>query len=167
MSRKISRRRFLIASGATGGVLLLTGFAALEVSDPNHTVWGGLKGEPLTQLPQIEGAWTYETGTLMLDLVNLPELTTPGGAVRIEGDVLPEPILVFQGDDSSYYAFKNVCPHAGRMIDPIAGTLTLECCSVSSSTFDYAGNVLSGPAPVSLQSYPVSVLEDDLVIVLN
>ena len=167
MSQKISRRRFLIASGAAGGVLLLTGFTALELSDPTHTVLGRLKGEPLTQLPQIENAWTYETGTLTLDLVNLPELAAPGGAVRIEGAILPDPILVFQGDDSNYYSFKNVCPHAGRMVDPMAGTLTLECCSASSSTFDYDGTVLSGPATEPLESYPVSVLEDNLVIVLN
>jgi Rieske Fe-S protein len=167
MSQKISRRRFLIASGAAGGVLLLTGFGALELSDPTHTVWGRIKGEPLTQLPQIENAWTYKTGTLTLDLVNLPELDTPGGAVRIEGAILPDPILVFQGDDSNYYSFKNVCPHAGRMIDPMAGTLTLECCSASSSTFDYDGTVLSGPATEPLASYPVSVLGDSLVIVLN
>ena len=167
MSEKMSRRRFLMASGAAGGVLLLTGFGVMELSDPNHSVWGALKGEPLTQLPQIADAWTYDSGTLTIDLVNLPELDAPGGAVRLEGSNLPDPILVFLGDDSRHYAFKNVCPHAGRMIDPIAGTLTLECCSMSSSTFDYMGSVLSGPAPEPLERYPVSVLEDSLVIVLN
>jgi Rieske Fe-S protein len=118
----------------------------------------------MTELPQIEDAWIYEAGALTLDMTRLPELDAMGGAVRIEGDILTDPILVFQGDDGEFYALKNVCTHAGRKIDPIAGTMTLECCSASQSTYDYQGNVLSGPAERPLTIYPVTLENDQLII---
>ena len=156
MAEKLSRRSFLKLTGLVGGTFLLAG---CEFANR-------LKGVPKTQLPLIEGAWTYTDGMLSLDLTKLPELEALGGAVRIEGQVLSDPILVVLGDDGNYYAFKNACTHAGRMIDPLAGTMTLECCSASKSTYDYQGNVLSGPAEGPLTSYPLTVDEDHLLITL-
>jgi Rieske Fe-S protein len=154
MTKKLSRRSFLKLTGLVGGAFLLT---SCEFADR-------LKGVPQTDLPQIDGAWTYSDGALTLAMTKLPELSELGGAVRIEGEILPEPILVVLGEDGNYYAFKNTCTHAGRMIDPVAGTMTLECCSVSSSTFDYQGNVLSGPAEGPLTSYPLTIDSDHLTI---
>ena len=164
---KISRRNFLIATGATGAALLLGGYGLSELSDPERKAFDRLRGIPLTDLPQIDGAWTLQENNLVIDLAKLPELDELGGAVRIEGDVLTQPVMVFLGEDSDYYAIENVCPHAGRKIDPIVGTMTLECCSVSSSTFDYAGNVLAGPAEASLKLYDVAVSDEQLFISLN
>ena len=164
---KITRRNFLLATGATGAALLLGGYGLAELSDPTRTVMDRIQGNPLTDLPQIDGAWTMQEGKLMIDLAKLPKLAELGGAVRVEGDVLAKPMLIFMGEDHTYYAIENVCPHAGRKIDPIVGTMTLECCSLSSSTFDYAGNVLSGPAAASLKMYDVAVAEDQLFIILN
>jgi len=167
MTKKLSRRSFLIATGAVGGALLLGGYVAAELAEPERAVSDRILGKPLTGLPRIEGTWTYQDNALTLDMSKLPELNELGGAVRIEGDVLAEPILVLQGEDTNYYAFKNVCPHAGRKIDPKKGTMTLECCSLSSSTFDYEGNVLSGPATEPLQRYAVSLSQNQLTIVLG
>ena len=164
MNTKISRRDFLKLTGAAGGAFMLVGCSQGSAGGGKRSFIDRLRGIPLTQLPQIEDSWTYEGGALTLDMTRLPELDTMGGAVRIEGDLLTEPILVFQGDDGVYYALKNVCTHAGRMIDPIAGTMTLECCSASSSTYDYQGNVLSGPAEGPLTIYPVTLENDQLII---
>ena len=165
MSNKISRRDFLKLTGATGGAFLLA--SCSKVASGKRSMWDRVMGNPITQLPQIEGAWTYAANKLTLDLSKLPEIGDLGGAVRIEGEVLPEPIVIIYGEDGNYYAFKNACTHAGRMIDPVAGTMTLECCSVSGSTFDYQGNVLSGPAEGALTSYPLVVEQEQLVISLN
>jgi Rieske Fe-S protein len=156
MSQKLSRRSFIKLTGAAGTVLLLS---SCDFTDR-------VLGIPDTQLPIIEGAWSFADGVLSLDLSKLPELDELGGAVRIEGAVLPEPILVVLGEDARFYAFQNVCTHAGRSIDPLAGTMTLQCCSVSSSTFDYQGNVLSGPAKSPLTSYPLALEGDQLLITL-
>ena len=163
MSPTISRRDFLKLTGFVGGTFILTACAG----EGERSFLDRLQGKPLTGLPQLEGAWTKDGDTLMLDLTKLPELDDLGRAVRIEGEVLPDPILVVLGDDGSYYAFKNVCTHAGRMIDPVAGTMTLECCSASKSTYDYQGNVLSGPAKGPLTSFRLETQDDKLIIDLN
>jgi Rieske Fe-S protein len=157
MSEIINRRDFLKITGALGGTFLLSSCGLVD----------RMRGKPETQLPLVEGAWSYRDGTLIIDLDRLPELEELGGAVRIEGEVLPEPILVVLGEDGNYYSFKNVCTHSGRMLDPIAGTMTLQCCSVSRSTFDYSGKVLSGPAEEPLTSYPLVVDGDDLLITIQ
>ena len=162
MNAKITRRDFLKLTGATGAMLLLSSCGSKDVTAENRGFMDRLAGRPITDLPQVQDAWTYQNNTLTLDLAKLPELDTLGGAVRIEGETLPDPILVVLGEDENYYAFKNACTHAGRMIDPLAGTMTLECCSVNSSTFDYEGNVLSGPAEEPLSSYAF-VVEDGML----
>ena len=162
----ISRRSFLKLTGATGAAFILASCSGSGEKD-ELTFLDRLLGRPLTQLPQIEDAWTYADGGLRLDLGKLPEIAELGSAVRIEGKVLAAPILVVLGDDGQFYAFKNACTHAGRMIDPLTGTMTLQCCSVSKSTFDYEGNVLSGPAEGPLSSYALVVEEEYLVISLN
>ena len=154
MAEEMSRRTFLKLTGAVGGALLLTSCKFLD----------GVKGIPETGLPRIPGAWAFADGELVLDLGKLPELESLGGAVRIEGEALPAPVLVVLGEDGEYYAFQNACTHAGRMIDPAAGTMTLRCCSLSGSTFDYQGEVLSGPAEGPLTSYPLTVEDGQLRI---
>ena len=163
MNKAISRRDFLKLTGLAGGAFILTACAG----EGELSFIDRLKGEPLTELPQIDGAWALDGETLTLDLTKLPELDSLGGAVRIEGEVLTDPILVVLGEDGNYYAFKNACTHGGRMIDPLAGTMTLECCSASKSTYDYDGNVLSGPAEGPLTSYALETLNDNLIINLS
>ena len=167
MTNKISRRSFLKVTGAAGATMLLVGCQDKDVTAENRGFIDRLLGRPVTDLPQIEDAWTYQDNALTLDLAKLPELDELGGAVRIEGEILPDPILVVLGEDGEYYAFKNACTHAGRMIDPLAGTMTLECCSASQSTYDYEGSVLSGPAKGPLTSYALSHHNETLSIVLN
>jgi nitrite reductase/ring-hydroxylating ferredoxin subunit len=48
-------------------------------------------------------------------------------------------LLVFHGDDGQYHAIENRCTHMGRRIDMMPGSHTIECCSVSKSTFTYDG----------------------------
>ena len=160
--KQFSRRDFLKVTGATGAALILAGCGGKEKNELGFV--DRITGTPLTDLPQIADAWRFEDSTLSLDLAKLPELENLGGAVRIEGEALPEDVLLVYGEDGNYYAFKNACTHAGRKIDPVAGTMMLECCSVSSSTFDYAGHVLSGPAEDPLTSYPLVVQGDFLEI---
>lgn len=154
MTHEVSRRTFLKMTGVVGGTMLLAGCGMIN----------RIKGVPETGLPQIESAWSYDSGTLTLNLARLPEISSLGGAVRIEGDILPDPILIVLGEDGQYYAFRNACTHAGRMIDPVAGTMTLQCCSASKSTFDYSGSVLSGPAEGPLTSYPLTLEGDQLLV---
>lgn len=164
MNTTISRREFLTVTGLTGAAFVLVSCGSSQGKKERLTIIDRLQGNPLTQPPQIPDAWSYAEGEVRLVMSKLPELADLGGAVRIEGEVLPAPMLVFQGEDAEYYAFENVCAHGGRMVDPLAGTLTIQCCSASKSTYDYDGNVLSGPAEGPLTKYMVEKVNGELVI---
>lgn len=160
---KITRRDFLKITGAAGTALILTGCSREGATELNF--FDRLFDRSLTDLPQNENAWAFQKNTLTLDLTKLPELDAMGGAVRIESDVLPANLLFFYGEEGGYHAIKNVCPHDGRKIDLVPGTLTLECTGLKSSTFDYQGNVLSGPAEQPLTVYEVAVIGNFLEII--
>lgn len=167
MTTKITRREFLMLTGATGAAMHLASCQGKDVAAENRGFMDRVAGRPITDLPQIEDAWSYEDSTLTLDLAKLPELEDLGGAVRIEGEALPDPIFAMLGEDEAYYAFKNACTHFGRKIDHLAGKMTLECCSINRSTFDYAGSILSGPAKEPLTSYALTHDDEKLAIALN
>jgi nitrite reductase/ring-hydroxylating ferredoxin subunit len=159
MTENISSSAFLKLTEVVGEAFLLI----------NRKITDIMRGATQTELPMIDEAWTYTEGVLRLNLAKLPELGDLGGAVRIEGELLPVPILVILGEDGNYYTFKNACAHAGRMIDPVAGTMTLQCSSIvckDKSTYDYQGNVQSGLAERPLTSYQLSVEDDQLTIPL-
>ena len=129
-----------------------------------RNIFQRILGIPATKPPADEGCWTFSGGTVEIDLSRAPELSKSWGAIRLEKKNLPERILVIRGDDDRYYAFRNQCRHMGRRLDPVPGTHTVQCCSVSKSTYDYEGRVLSGPPKEALDSYPVQVDKGKLTV---
>ena len=114
-----------------------------------------LFGKCATKEPTDRSCWTYSGGKLEIDLSRLPELSSPGDAVRLKGGNLPERVLIVHGDDGNYHAFKNRCTHSGRRLDPVPGAGTIQCCSVGKSTFDYSGKLLGGSAKDDVAVYAV------------
>jgi nitrite reductase/ring-hydroxylating ferredoxin subunit len=101
-------------------------------------------------------AWSHENGKVRVDLSRMPELKAPGSGVRLEGQGLDPRLMVFYGDDGQYHAIANRCTHMGRRIDTIAGSNTIQCCSVSKSTFTYDGQPVGGAAKKPVKIYPVT-----------
>ena len=122
-----------------------------------------------TKQPANPDCWRYIKGRVEVDLGLACELIEPGDAIRLEGKKLGgERVLVLLGVDNEYHAFKNRCTYTGhRRIDPLPGEAKLRCCSVDKSTFDYKGNVVSGPAKEPLTVLPTEILDDRLVIRLE
>jgi nitrite reductase/ring-hydroxylating ferredoxin subunit len=120
-----------------------------------------------TPLPGNTGAWRVENGAVRIDLAHMPELKSAGSGVRLEGNGLDPRLLVFHGDDGQYYAVANRCTHMGRRIDAIGGSNTIQCCSVSKSTFTYDGQVVGGAAKKALKTYPVSREGEKLIVSLS
>jgi nitrite reductase/ring-hydroxylating ferredoxin subunit len=120
-----------------------------------------------TRPPADASCWSVQGDVVEIDLGKAKELEAKSGAVRLEGDGLPFRVLVLRGVDDSLYAFKNKCTHAGRRIDPLPGTNSVMCCSVSKSTFSYTGEKLSGPAKGALTSLEVEQGPDKLVVKLS
>jgi nitrite reductase/ring-hydroxylating ferredoxin subunit len=120
-----------------------------------------------TKPPADPECWSYNRGKVVIDWARAPELHKPCGAIRLEGQGLPEKILLIYGMDGQFHAFKNKCTHMGRRLDPVEGESMLRCCSVSKSTFDYAGRLMSGPAKETLQTLPVENRKCKVVIRLD
>jgi len=86
-----------------------------------------------TRPPRDAGCWKYSRGRVEIEWARAQELCKPGGAIRLEGRELPVKVLVVYGIDGQYHAFRNRCTFMGRRLDPIAGTATVCCCSLSRS----------------------------------
>ena len=126
-----------------------------------------------TQAPADGGCWTCTTSKIEITLDRTPELSEPGGAIRLEGPDrlegpgIPQRVLVVHGEDGRFHAFPNRCTHSGRRLDPLAGEEKIRCCSVCRSMFDYEGRNLSGAATEPLQLLCVETEPGRLIIRLE
>jgi nitrite reductase/ring-hydroxylating ferredoxin subunit len=120
-----------------------------------------------TKPPLDPWCWTHQNGRIEIDLPRAPELSRPGGAIRLEGQALPERVLIVYGTDGQFHAFRNKCRHMGRRMDPIPASAKIRCCSVSIATYDYSGKVVLGPARGPLKTYRVEAAEGKITILLN
>jgi nitrite reductase/ring-hydroxylating ferredoxin subunit len=124
-------------------------------------------GIPATTLLENASAWSFSDNTIVIDLDRVPELKNPGSGIRLEGNRLPERILVVHGNDDAYHAYRNRCGHGGRRLDPVPDDTTIQCCSVGKTTCDYTGRVLSGSAKKPTQVYRVDAKAGKLTIYLD
>ena len=136
--------------------------------DPHRSLprnlWQRFLGISATRPAADPGSFHHEDGRITVDLDRVPELAEPGSAIRIESPDLPDRYLVLHGDDGVFHAFQNRCMHMGRRLDPVPGAGTVQCCSVSKTTYDYAGNVVRGPARKGLEVCTVLVEGRTLII---
>ena len=121
-----------------------------------------------TRPPADAGCWSYTAGKIEIMLDQAPELSQPGGAIRLEGSALPQRVLVLHGQDGHFHAFPNRCTHLGhRRLDPVPGEDGICCCSVSKSVFDYNGRNVSGAAREPLAPFQVETGSGTLIISLE
>ena len=139
----------------------------MSVTFLKRSIWQRILGISATDKPGDPGGWRYGVGTLFIDLARVPELTRPGGAVRFEGQGLPQRVLVVLDEDGQYRAFRNRCTHLGhRRLDYVPGTGTVQCCSINKSTYTFDGQKIHGPAPRPIMPYAVELSGDQLSIKL-
>jgi len=119
-----------------------------------------------TMPPTDAGCWDLSGNKIEIQLDRAPELAGRGGAIRLEEKGMPERVLLIHGHDGEFHAFKNRCTHGGRRIDPFGANEQIRCCSVSKSTFDYTGKVVSGPAKGPLTSFKVERGDGKLTVYL-
>ena len=117
-------------------------------------------------VPVDAGCWSYTGERVVIDLNRVPELAHPNGAIRIEGKGLTDRILVVHGQDGEYHAFRNRCLHAGRRLDPVPGTETIQCCSIGKMTYDMQGTVVHGTVDGSLTVFEVHREDNHLAVTL-
>lgn len=116
--------------------------------------------------PLDQALWRVEADQAVVLLAGAGQLQARGSAARLEGAELGAPVLVMHGPDGAYRAFINRCTHGGRRLDPAKEGKILRCCSVNHSTFDLAGEKLSGPAKGGLKPLAVRHEKGELYITL-
>lgn len=124
-------------------------------------------GISVTSLPTDAGCSALRDGVVEVDLTRAPELTTPGSALRLESEDLPERLLVLHGLDGTFRAYTNRCACAGWRIDPVPGEPKVRCSTMAQSTYDYDGRKLSGSARGDLTLHEVEADGDRLLIRLS
>ncbi|MFN2136305.1 MAG: Rieske 2Fe-2S domain-containing protein [Candidatus Promineifilaceae bacterium] len=126
-----------------------------------------LLGKPITGAPADAGCWQLQDGMLSVDLGRAPELASPYGAINLEDTGLPARILVLRDGENRFHAFENACAHAGRQLDPVAGTETVCCCSLGKSLYYYNGHPVDRPDLGPIKVFPVTVDGESLTIDLG
>lgn len=137
---KVSRRSFL--DYLLGGLLAIggAGFVSGVLS-----YWYPPKAEK------------HEVSTLNLGKTD----TLPVGTGK-KADFNGTPIIVMHMP-SGFFAVSAVCTHLGCITDWDAEKQQI-LCPCHNATFDFKGNIVSGPPPKPLPSYKVDVLGDEIVV---
>lgn len=71
--------------------------------------------------------------------------------------------VVIRTDEKNIHALSAVCTHLGCIVKWDDGKRLLVC-PCHGAMFDVNGNVVSGPAPRPLESYPVQLSQDEVII---
>jgi len=138
----------------------------MESGSLDRTLLQKIFGICATKPPEDKGCWKVSGKGVEVFLDRAKELSSPFGAIRLEGKNLPVRLLLVRGEDDSFYAFENRCRHMGRRLDPVPGTRTVQCCSIGKSTYDYTGQLMSGSANKNLLMFKVTGNKDRVIIQL-
>jgi len=137
----LSRRTFLISLGTTVAATSLTATIFESCSPASTADTGTLSGTTIT-----------------LDLNNTENapLGTVGGAIKTtDPNDSSRPMIVARISETAAVAYSSRCTHQGCEVSlPEANRITCPC---HGSTFDGAGNLISGPATRSLRTYQASL----------
>ncbi|MFW6232749.1 MAG: Rieske (2Fe-2S) protein [Bacteroidota bacterium] len=139
----------------------------MVVKDLDRNIFQRLFGiSKTTKVSDIETR-KIDDGILTVYLSRIKELGMPGMAVCLEGEDMPDRILVIRDREDNYHALLNKCSHGGRKLDPVPGTDTVQCCSMGKSTFDIGGTRLSESAEEDIKSFKTELKGDELKIHLK
>lgn len=143
-------------TGAKGEALLdRRSFVSTTTSALIGAVLGGC-ASLVTRPVNVDG------GKVRLPLRNYPELTEPGGSLKILPAGAAEPVYVLALADGTYSALSPICTHLGCTVDVERTRLLCPC---HGSTFDRSGKVLVGPAEIPLPRYATEVSPDAVLVI--
>ena len=146
----MNRRKFIITgcAGCMAGGLMLS---LLESCSSSGIVTAGITGSDMI-VPLTEFEIKKSNGKNFKKYLVL------------QNEILQYPICVYRFDENRYEALLMKCTHQGTELQVFGDKLQ---CPAHGSEFNNRGNVESGPAIVSLRTFPVTITNDQLKISLK
>ena len=142
-SATIGRRKFVECLSLAAAAIAVSGCASLVT----HAV-------------------TPVDNAIRLRIDQYPDLTKPGGALRIQPAGQPDPLYVLRGADANgtatFTTLSSRCTHRGCTVDVNGVNLVCPC---HGSTYARGGTVLRGPAEIPLRSFPTVVGADGTIVI--
>jgi cytochrome b6-f complex iron-sulfur subunit len=71
--------------------------------------------------------------------------------------------ILIRPSENEFYAISAVCTHLGCIVKYDTNKKQL-ICPCHTAVFDHHGNVISGPAPKPLETYPIKIKEGKIII---
>lgn len=103
-----------------------------------------------------------EGGRVRLDLRQYPELTEPGGALRLLPHGWTDPLYVLSLQEGQFAALSPICTHLGCTVEMNGERLVCPC---HGSTYDREGTVLQGPAERPLRRFASRTTAEGLLVI--
>jgi cytochrome b6-f complex iron-sulfur subunit len=138
-------RRELVQKVVLGGTVLVLVPSVLNSCTKNSTTDPG--GNPATKID------------LDLSLSDNSILNTVGGSKTVGT------IIIINTGNGNFSALTNICTHQGCTVAYNSGAGNIQC-PCHGSVYSTTGSVITGPAPLPLRSYPVSLTGTILTITL-
>lgn len=145
MTNETTRREFLVTvASATGATVplafLLGGCAATGLVSYRHVV---------------------RNRQVSLTVSDYPELKEIGGAIEMNLESFPDPVVVVHASDTEFVALSPVCTHLGCTVRKEASFFRCPC---HGSAYDLNGTVVRGPSEKPLTLYQTEIVGNQLII---
>ena len=89
-----------------------------------------------------------------------------GNAVYVTEEKKSLKLILVRAGRREYFALSRLCTHGGQTIGYNRKRGLLQCNNFNHSIFDLGGGIVKGPAETPLKSYPVTLVEDKLMIAI-
>jgi len=103
---------------------------------------------------------------LTIDLTKATSLGEVGGAAWITDEGKGLKLIVVRAGEDEYCVLSRLCTHGAQTVSYNPKRRLLQCNNFNHSNFGLDGSVVKGPAPTPLKSYPVTRVEDTLVVAI-
>jgi len=155
---KISRRDFFKKAGQSAIVLAVPAIASTILESCNNNLTNPTANS--STLQNING--TFANGVVKVTVDSSSPLNKTGSAVMVNFN--NGQLLVDHPSANSFNALSPICTHQGCLITNYDSGSNQFVCPCHGSHFDANGNVVSGPAPSSLQKYQTQFASNTLTI---
>ncbi len=157
MEQAITRREMMQASA-----ILLGGVCGCRVASDAGVVRSACCNSPDLEAESL----TIHEDHLAIDLTKAASLEDVGNAAWITDEGKGLKLIIVRVGRDEYRVLSRLCTHGGQTVSYNPKRLLLQCNNFNHSNFALDGQVVKGPAEMPLKAYPVTRVEDTLVVAI-